>query len=51
MAKMTVKFVTDKNGRKRAYKYSTKQMRWFPMPVDEAELAVATGEATKWKGK
>lgn len=38
-----ITFKCDKNANKRAYYWSRAQMRWFPMPLAEAELAVATG--------
>lgn len=34
----------------RAYYYSRPQMRWFPMPVEEAKLAIATGQAFEVEG-
>ena len=43
--KTEVKFTTAKNGQRRAYRFSCRQLRWFPMPLAEAELAVATGQA------
>lgn len=46
---MFVKFKTDKDGRKRAYKWSQRQIRWFPMKLDEAELAVKMGKAVECK--
>ena len=41
-----ITFKCDKNGKKRAYYCSRSQFRWFPMPLAEAELAVANGTAS-----
>lgn len=40
-SRVSYKFKTDKNGRKRAYYMSRRSMRWFPAKLDEAELHVA----------
>lgn len=40
-----ITFKTDHRGRKRAYYFSRSQMRWFPMPVAEAESLIAQGGA------
>ena len=34
----------------RAYYYSRPQMRWFPMPLEDAKLAIATGQAFEVEG-
>ena len=44
-APVEIKFTTAKNGQRRAYKFSCRQLRWFPMPLAQAELMVATGQA------
>lgn len=38
-------FTTTKAGKRRALRWSTHQMRTFPMPLAEAEIMVATGQA------
>ena len=40
-----ITFKCDKRANKRAYYWSRSQFRWFPTPLTEAELAVATGGA------
>lgn len=40
-------FQTNANGRKVAYRFSPQQMRSFRVSVTEAEMQVATGEATQ----
>lgn len=40
----SVKFTTTKNGKKRAYRWCSFMMRWFPMPLAEAEYLVASGQ-------
>lgn len=40
-----ITFKCDKHGNKRAYYWSRSQFRWFPMPLVEAETAVAAGIA------
>ena len=40
-----ITFKCDKNGKKRAMYWSKSQFRWFPMPLAEAEMLVATGAA------
>jgi hypothetical protein len=42
---MEIKISTTKNGQPRAYRYSRRQMRWFPISLDAALVAVATGAA------
>jgi len=37
----------DKNGRKRAYRFSMPQIRWFPMPIKKAEAMLAAGDAVR----
>lgn len=43
-------FSVDKRGRKLAHYWSTRQLRAFRMPLAEAELLVATGQATEIPG-
>lgn len=43
-------FATNKNGRKVAYRWSPRQFRSFPMPVLDAEIFVALGQATEIPG-
>jgi hypothetical protein len=43
-------FSTAKNGRKLAHYFSRSQMRAFRMPLADAELFVATGQATEISG-
>lgn len=38
-------FATDKRGNRRAYYWSTGQMRSFPLPLADAEIMQATGTA------
>ena len=40
-------FTTTKTGKRRAYYYSLRAFRAFPMPLAEAELKIATGQATE----
>lgn len=40
-----VRFTTTKKGQRRAYYWSTRGLRWFPMPLAEAEVLVATEQA------
>lgn len=47
--KVEIKFQVMKNGQKVAYKWSRKAMRWFRMSLDEAQLLVATEQATVTK--
>lgn len=42
-----IAFTVDKNGKPRAYRVSLRQMRYFPIGYDEAELMVSTGQAEK----
>jgi hypothetical protein len=42
---VSVKFTTDRNGKRRAYRWSWTAARWFPMGINEAEILVATGAA------
>lgn len=46
--KPTIRFSTDKNGRRRAH-YWGLASRWLPIAVDAAELKLATGEAVHQK--
>lgn len=43
-------FATDKRGRKVAYYYSRPAFRAIRLPLVDAELFVATGQATKVDG-
>ena len=51
MAQQAIKFILDKKGNMRAYRYSWRQMRWFPLPLIEAEKAVKAGEAKDVTGE
>lgn len=42
---MAIKFKHDKNGKKRAYRYSRLQHRWFPIGREKAEILLASEEA------
>jgi hypothetical protein len=42
--KISIRFTTDKNGRRRAHYWGLAR-RWLPISVDAAELKLATGEA------
>lgn len=42
----TIYYQTDKNGRRVAYRYSWSQLRSFRIGLAEAELLLATGQAT-----
>jgi hypothetical protein len=44
-----IKFTVAKTGQLRAYYYQRQCMRWLPMPVAEAQLLLATGQATEYK--
>jgi hypothetical protein len=43
-----VKFTTDKNGKRRAFRWCHGGMRWFPMKASEAEALIAAGTATEY---
>ncbi len=43
----SIRISTDKNGKKLAYRISIKAMREFRIPVDEAELMIATGNVNE----
>ena len=43
-------FSTDKHGRKLAHRFSRSQFRAFRMPLADAELFVAQGQATEIPG-
>jgi hypothetical protein len=40
-----IKIKHTTKGKKRAYYYSRKQLRWFPIPLADAELLIATEQA------
>ena len=40
-------FTTTRKGQRRAFYYSLRQFRAFPMPLAEAELLIATGQAVE----
>ena len=42
-----IKIKLTQNGTFQAYYYSRRQMRWFPMPLAEAELQLATEKAQR----
>lgn len=39
---LQIRITTNKNGKRIAYYYGTAR-RWLPMPIVEAETAIATG--------
>ena len=43
-------FTTTRKGQRRAFYYSFRQFRAFPMPLAEAELLIATGQAVEIPG-
>lgn len=43
---MEVKLVVGKNGVQRAFRWSSFQSRWFPMPLKDARKALEAGEAS-----
>jgi hypothetical protein len=43
---MEIAIRTKKNGKRSAYRYETRQFRFFPMSLAEAELMLATGQAS-----
>jgi len=43
-------FQVDRNGKPRAYTFSRRQFRSFPMGMDEAKLLIATGQAVQTSG-
>lgn len=43
-------FTTTRKGQRRAFYYSLRQFRAFPMPLAEAELLIATGAAVEIPG-
>jgi hypothetical protein len=42
-----IKITLDKNGRRLAHRWSMRALRWFRMPLDEAELLIAQGIAKR----
>ena len=46
---MFIKIKIDKNGNKKAYKWSLRQVRWFPMKLEEAKHKLATEQAVESK--
>jgi len=45
IAQIPIHYKYDKKGRKKAYRYSRMQMRWFPISVKEADLQVMIGKS------
>ena len=45
VAQVPIHYKYDKKGRKKAYRYSRMQMRWFPISVKDADLRVMTGKS------
>lgn len=45
MSAREITFKTDNRRKKRAYYFSRRQFRWFPMPVKSAEHLISSGEA------
>lgn len=50
MAQQQVWFQVDKHGKRRAYTWSHRQLRSFPLGVDEAEMLIATEQAVRIAG-
>lgn len=46
-APTAILFTIAKNGKRRASRWSTHGLRLFPMPLAEAELLIATGQAVE----
>jgi len=44
-SRLAIWFSTDRNGKRRAYHYSGRQMRAFPISAAKAELLIAQGLA------
>ena len=42
-----IEITVDKNGREKAYYYSMRQMRRFPLPIAEARHLIETGQAKR----
>lgn len=40
-----IRFTITRSGGRRAWKWNTRAMRWFPMSAADADLAIATGDA------
>jgi hypothetical protein len=47
---LEIYFTTDRRGRKMAFRWSTYQLRAFRMPLADAELFLAQGQATQISG-
>lgn len=43
--RLEIWFKMDKRGKRRAYYFSSMQFRAFPLPLADAELFIATGQA------
>lgn len=46
-AAVEILFSTTKSGKRRASYWSNRALRTFPMPLAEAELAIATGKGVE----
>ena len=44
-----IEFRIDKNGKKRAYRWSLRQQRYFPIAMAKAEEMIANGEAVEYR--
>lgn len=49
-SRLEIYFTTDKNGKRRAFRFSPRQFRAFPIGVAEAELFIAQGQADQIDG-
>lgn len=49
-SRLAIYFMNDRNGKRRAFRFSHRQFRAFPMGVAEAELLIAQGEADQIDG-
>lgn len=48
--RLSIYFTTAHSGRRMAFRYSWRQMRAFRMPVADAELFIAQGQADRMDG-
>jgi hypothetical protein len=48
--RLAIYFTNDKNGKRRAYRFSHRQFRAFPMPLADAELFIAQDQADEIDG-
>jgi hypothetical protein len=45
--RISIKFTTDRNGRKLAHRWSMRALRWFRISLADAELWIATDAADR----